>query len=85
MKMPVNRYAGIALLALLALLTTACGGGSSPSPAPSGGPSPTPTEPEPEPPAPVAGEGSIRVLSSRADLISGGEGNDSIAGRSGNR
>lgn len=73
MKMPVNRYAGIALLALLALLTTACGGGSSSSPAPSGGPSPTPTEPEPEPPAPVAGEGSIRVLSSRADLISGGD------------
>ncbi|MEP4525302.1 MAG: DUF6351 family protein, partial [Alloalcanivorax venustensis] len=73
MKIPVNRYAGIALLALLALLTTACGGGSSSSPAPSGGPSPTPTEPEPEPPTPVAGEGSIRVLSSRADLISGGD------------
>ena len=72
MNHPLSRYAGIALLALATLLT-ACGGSSSSTPANSGGQAPTPTEPEPEPPQPVAGEGSIRVLSNRADLVSGGD------------
>ena len=73
MSIPVNRPAGLTLLALLTLLIAACGGGSSSSPAPTGGPPPAPSEPDPEPPAPVAGEGVIKVLSSRADLISGGD------------
>ena len=68
----LSRYAGIALLALATLLT-ACGGGSSSSSTVSGGPPPSPTEPDPEPPTPVVGEGSVRVLSNRADLISGGD------------
>ena len=68
----LSRYAGIALLALATLLT-ACGVGSSSSSTVSGGPPPSPTEPDPEPPTPVVGEGSVRVLSNRADLISGGD------------
>jgi len=68
----LSRYAGIALLALATLLT-ACGGSSSSTPTNSGGQAPTPAEPEPEPPQPVAGEGSIRILSNHADLVSGGD------------
>ncbi len=54
----------------LVTLLTACGGGSSSSPAPA---VPSPERPGPDVPVPPsAGDGEIRVLSNRADLISGG-------------
>lgn len=57
--------------ALVALLAACGGGGSSSSPAAS---NPVPNTPDPDlPEAPRAGEGEIRVLSNRADLISGGD------------
>ncbi|WP_101675326.1 DUF6351 family protein [Alloalcanivorax mobilis] len=56
----------------LAVLLGACGGGGGSS---SGG-DPGPRDPDPSEPTPtdpVAGDGEIRVLSNRADLISGGD------------
>ena len=60
------------LAAVLVALLAACGGGgSSSSPAAS---NPVPNTPDPDlPETPQAGEGDIRVLSNRADLISGGD------------
>ena len=60
------------LAAVLVALLAACGGGgSSSSPAAS---NPVPDTPDPDlPETPQAGEGDIRVLSNRADLISGGD------------
>ncbi len=61
----------ISLFISLAMLLSACGGGSSSSVPVTTNP---PAEPSPNAPAePVAGEGDIRVLSNRADLISGGD------------
>ena len=64
----------IALCWALALpfLLAACGGDSSSSAPVAGGNQPTPSQPEPEP-GPQIGQGEIRVLSNRADLISGGD------------
>lgn len=64
----------IALCWALALpfLLAACGGDSSSSAPVAGGNQPTPPQPEPEP-GPQIGQGEIRVLSNRADLISGGD------------
>ena len=59
------------LAAVLVALLAACGGGGSSSPAAS---NPVPNTPDPDlPETPQAGEGDIRVLSNRADLISGGD------------
>ena len=66
MKMPA-----FAMPVTLTLLLTACGGGGSSSVPVTSNP---PAEPTPnEPGEPIAGEGEIRVLSNRADLISGGD------------
>ena len=60
------------LAAALVVLLAACGGGgSSSSPAASNPVANTPDPDTPEPPR--AGEGEIRVLSNRADLISDGD------------
>ena len=62
MKMPA-----FAMPVTLILLLTACGGGGSSSVPVTSTP---PAEPTPNEPAePIAGEGEIRVLSNRADLI----------------
>ena len=61
------------LLAMgLAAMLTACGGGGSSSSPPAN--TPAPNNPGPDTPEePKAGDGDIRVLSNRADLISGGD------------
>ncbi|SFM74412.1 DUF6351 family protein [Variovorax sp. OV329] len=70
---PGARYRHVLLTTLLAATLASCGGGSSSNNNAGGGSTPPPSQGGGEPPAPTVAELKLQTLSSRADMVSGGD------------